>query len=257
MALSYIKKGEGATILWLHGFCEDGTVWEAYTEEFKGDYLNLIVDLPGFGKSQTDPTPTTIAEMAQAVKAVIDKEGIDKVNIIGHSMGGYVALAMIELYPGLVTRLCMFHSQPFADDDAKKAARKKVITFIEKNGLEPWMKEFYPGLFAAKNQKTLAPLIQKLHNRGIQYPVSSVINATEAMINRPDRSDVLGKFTGPVLFIVGNEDQAIPKDNSMDQLSIPDTSFAELLDDVAHMGIFEAPNETKKAIMELLNHTTN
>src|SRR5690606_12215525 len=97
-------------------------------------------------------------------------------------------------------------------------------------------------------------LVEKLYNQGIQYQPASVINATKALINRPDRTSVLEQFAGPVLSIVGNEDMAIPENNSIDQLSLPDTSFAEMLDNVAHMGIFEAPNETKKAIEELLNY---
>ncbi|CAN5451751.1 alpha/beta hydrolase [soil metagenome] len=254
MALSYNTKGKGEAVLWIHGFGFDGTAWDGYADSFADNYLNIIVDLPGFGKSENYQTPTSIDEMAKAVKAVLDKEGIQKVNVVGHSMGGYIALALITLYPGLVTRLVMFHSQPFADDSIKKAARKKVIDFIEKNGLETWMKEFYPALFAEKNQKALAKVVEKFYNQGKQFKQVSVVNATWAMINRPDRSSVLEKYTGPVLFIVGNEDKAIPTDNSLDQLSLPDTSFAEMLDGVAHMGIFESPKETKRAIEELLDY---
>ncbi len=257
MALSYITKGNGEAVLWIHGFGEDSRVWDGYADSFADKYLNIIPDLPGFGKSENDQTPTSIDEMAKAIKVALDDENVKQVSVIGHSMGGYIALALVALYPGLVTRLCLFHSQPFADDTAKKAARKKVIDFIEKNGLESWMKEFYPALFAEKNKKAMAPFVEKLYNQGIQYKPSSVINATWAMINRPDRTSVLEQFAGPVLFIVGNDDKAIPEDNSIDQLSMPDTSFAELLENVAHMGMYEAPNETKKAIDELLNYPIN
>ncbi len=257
MALAYETKGSGEAVLWIHGFGEDATVWADFTADFAETHRNIIVDLPGFGKSENDEAPTAIDEIAKAVKQVLDKEDIKQVNVIGHSMGGYVALALIELYPGLVTRLCLFHSQPFADSEEKVAGRKKTIDFIQKNGLAPWVKEFYPALFAEKNRKTLAPLIEKLTERGSQFKVSSVINTTEAMMNRPDRSATLEGFAGPVLFIVGNEDKAIPEKSSIAQLDLPDISFAELLDDVAHMGIFEAPVETKKAIQELLNHPIN
>lgn len=256
MALAYTIKGTGEAVLWIHGFCEDASIWDEYVTDFTETNHNIIVDLPGFGKSEKQETPTSIDEMAKAVKRALDKEGIKKVNVIGHSMGGYVALALIELYPNLVTNVCLFHSQPFADDKEKIAGRRKVLSFIEKNGLEAWMREFYPGLFAEGNRKKFAPLIEKLINNGIQYKLSSVINAMEAMIARPDRSHVLEGFKGSVLFIVGKEDKAIPEKNSLAQLDLPDISFVELLDGVGHMGIFEAPAETKRVINELLNYHT-
>lgn len=254
MALAYNISGKGEVVLWIHGFCEDGRIWEEYIVPFNLKYRNIVVDLPGYGQSANLTAPTQIDAMAQAVKNLLDQENITLINIVGHSMGGYVALAMAELYPGLVKKMCLFHSQPFADDDAKVAARRKTKTFIEKNGLKPWMEEFYPSLFAEKNKKACQPVIEKLIGRGIQYPIATVINSIDAMIARPDRSKVLQNFVGPVLFIVGKEDKAIPEKNSLGQLDLPDISFAEMLGGVAHMGIFEAPDETKKAIDELLNY---
>lgn len=257
MALHYRILGKGEAVLWIHGFGEDSRVWEGYVDDTFSQFKNIIPDLPGFGKSDADKTPTSIDQMAIAVKAVLDKEGVDRVNVIGHSMGGYIALALVANYPGLVSRLCLFHSQPFADSDEKKQGRKKLIDFLNKNGLEPWVKEFYPALFAEGYRKNLSDTIKKLMDRGSQYRLESVVNATEAMIGRADRSEALAGFGGPVLFIVGNEDAAIPEKNSLEQLDLPDTAFAEMLDNVAHMGMFEAPAETKKAIYELLTYATD
>lgn len=253
MALAYTIKGEGEAVLWLHGLALDRRIWDEFTNDIGGDYKHILIDLPGAGESADLEAPTTIEEFAVNVKTALNVENIDHVTVIGHSMGGYVALALIDLYPGLVTRLCLFHSQPFADDTAKKADRKKLMTFIEKNGSEPWMKEFYPGLFTEGNRHKLSSTIKLLTERGIQLNQSAVINTIEALMNRPDRSKVLENFAGPVLFIVGVEDAAIAKNNSLAQLDIPDLSFVEMLDDVAHMGMFEAPNETKNAIKELLH----
>jgi pimeloyl-ACP methyl ester carboxylesterase len=254
MALAYTLKGDGEAVLWLHGLALDGSIWNDFITKFSGAYKHILVDMPGFGKSSSISAPNNLEDIAKAVKEVLDKEGVSKVSIVGHSMGGYVALAMIELYPGLVTRLCMFHSQPFADNAAKKADRKKVIVFIEKNGTEPWMKEFYNGLFAEGNREKLSSIIKNLFDRGIHFEQKHVIHTIEALMNRPDRAKILEQFAGPVLFIVGNEDAAIPAKNSLAQLDIPDVSFVEMLDGVAHMGIFEAPTETKSAIEELLSY---
>ncbi len=249
--MAYSIKGDGEAILWLHGLALDSTLWDGFTDELP-QFKHLLVDMPGFGQSGQMPAPKTIEVIAQQVKAVLDKEGIAQASVIGHSMGGYVALSLIAQYPGLVTRLCMFHSQPYADDDAKKADRKKLMAFIKKNGTEPWMKEFYPNLFAEDNRAQLALTIKLLIDKGIQLHQKAVINTIEAIMNRPDRSAVLENFKGPVLFIVGKKDEAIPATKSLAQLNLPKQSIAELLDYVAHMGIFEAPNKTKKAIKALM-----
>lgn len=254
MALAYTVKGSGEAVLWLHGLTLDSNIWEGFTDGSTEKYKHVLVDLPGTGKSANVAVPTTIEGFAEAVKTVLDAEGVDKATVIGHSMGGYIALALIDLYPGLVTRLCLFHSQPFADDATKKADRKKLMTFIGKNGTEPWMKEFYPGLFAEGNRQKLSSTIKLLIERGIQLKQTAVINTIEALKDRPDRAKVLENFTGPVLFIVGVEDASIAKNNSLAQLDIPDLSFVEMLDNVAHMGIFEAPKATKDAIYELLQY---
>lgn len=257
MALAYTVEGKGEAVLWIHGLVLDSSIWDGFTDSSTGEYKHILVDLPGTGKSAGESVPTTIEGFAEAVKNVLDAEGIDRVSVVGHSMGGYVALALIDLYPGLVTRVCLFHSQPFADDIAKKADRKKLMTFLEKNGTEPWMKEFYPGLFTEENRQQLTSTISLLIERGIQLKQTAVINTIEALMNRPDRSEVLENFSGPVLFIVGVEDAAIAKNNSLAQLDIPNLSFVEMLDGVAHMGMFEAPFETKNAIKELLEYPIN
>jgi pimeloyl-ACP methyl ester carboxylesterase len=254
MALAYTIKGNGSAVLWLHGLALDGTMWDEFTHNFASKYKHLCIDMPGFGKSATIPAPNNLEDIARSIKALLDELGVAQVSVVGHSMGGYVALALMELYPGLVTRLCMFHSHPFADDVPKKADRKKLIAFIEKNGTAAWMKDFYMGLFAEENRGKLSGTIKLLFDQGIQIDQNNVINTIRALMNRSDRAAVLEQFKGPVLFIVGNEDAAISSKNSLAQLDIPDISFAEMLDGVAHMGIFEAPAETKKAIEELLDY---
>lgn len=256
MALAYTIKGDGAVVLWLHGLALDGTMWHEFTHNFPGAYKHLIINMPGFGKSARLAAPDNLEDIARSIKALLDELGVAQVSVVGHSMGGYVALALMELYPGLVARLCMFHSQPFADDEGKKADRKKLIAFIEKNGTAAWMKEFYAGLFAEGNRDKLSGTIKFLFDQGIQIDMNNVINTIKALMNRPDRAKILEQFIGPVLFIVGNEDVAISAKNSLAQLDIPDVSFVEMLDGVAHMGIFEAPAETKNAIKELLNYPT-
>ncbi len=254
MSLAYSVKGKGDAVLWLHGLALDSRIWDDFTDGLPSTFKHILVDMPGFGKSANLEAPKTIDAIAQQVKEVLDMEKTTQVSVVGHSMGGYVALSFIEQYPGLVTRLCMFHSQPYADDTAKKADRKKLMTFVEKNGTEPWMKEFYPGLFAKGNRERLSSIIKLLTERGIQYKQNAVINTIEALMNRPDRATVLEGFKGPVLFIVGAQDAAIAAQNSLAQLDLPNISFAEILEGVAHMGIFEAPDETKDAINELLQY---
>jgi len=126
--LSYRKLGMGKALVLVHGFGEDGHVWDQQLAVLEQSMLVLIPDLPGTGKSgRWNDAHVDIADYAKALIAILDAEGIDTCCLLGHSMGGYITLAFAELYPERLTGFGLIHSTAYADSDEKKTNRLKAV----------------------------------------------------------------------------------------------------------------------------------
>lgn len=249
-AIAYSTQGKGPAIVLLHGFCEDSTIWSDFqTALAESGFQVVCVDLPGFGGSEPVPV-ASIEQYAEAVAAVIDALELRSFVLIGHSMGGYTALAFAEKYPGRLAGLGLFHSHPYADSESKKEGRRKNIQFIENQGHIMFVKQLIPVLFAPAFAASNSYLIGKLVHTASAYPPAGIIGGLEAMIARPDRSHVLKTSACPVLFIVGEEDQAIPAEQSLSQMVLSPTASVHILEKTGHMGMLEAPKKTERMLRE-------
>lgn len=252
--IAYQLAGKGETVVLLHGFCEDRMIWTDIEEELhRYNFRTLSIDLPGFGNSDLLPQVSTrIEDYATAVLSVLQHLKLANYYLLGHSMGGYVALAIAEIYPELVRGLGLIHSHPYQDSDEKKSDRQKQIQFIEKHGHLLYIKQLIPKFFTARfsssNPFTLDTLIHSAS--GINQ--RAITDALTAMISRNDRSAVLQNISVPVLFIIGKEDVTIPSHASLSQILLPEICSIYLLDKVAHMAMFEAPRQTQLIIRNYL-----
>src|SRR4051812_32476186 len=121
--LSYQALGKGPAVVLIHGFCEDQSIWSDYIQKLSRDYHVIVPDLPGFGKSSPEfGEAVTMEYYARRVHEVLEivLQAEERVTFIGHSLGGYVALAFAELYPERINGMGLFHSTAFADNEEKK-----------------------------------------------------------------------------------------------------------------------------------------
>ncbi len=241
--ISYKVEGTGNPVMLLHGFAEDGRIWNFQVENLKKNYRLIIPDLPGSGASEMLEGEITLSDYADAVKAIAAEE-IDygkeiQFTMIGHSMGGYIALAFAEKYPELLNGIGLFHSSCYADDDKKKEIRNKGIDFIKKNGPELFLKNTIPNLFSEKSKTQAPELAERLIIVSKDFSGEALIQYYEAMIKRPDRSAILRTFEKPVLIIAGMQDNAVPIQLSLSQSYISGVTHFHILKFSAHMGMWE------------------
>lgn len=248
--MHYKTFGKGLPIVLLHGFCLDGRIWNKLENKLSKYYKLIIPDLPGFGKSELSSKEITIEKIAENLLQVFKKEKISNCIMIGHSMGGYVALAFAEKYPKYLVGLGLFHSHPFQDSLEKKVERNKVIKFIKSYGHKRFISEFMPKLFAKSGINKNKATIDKLKARAYQYNSGAIIAAIKAMKNRPDRTKILKSLNIPVMFILGREDVTFPFIKAISQTYLPDISIIHTLEKVGHMGMLEKPDEISKIILE-------
>ncbi len=249
----YQVEGSGKPVLLLHGFGEDGDIWKHQVEKLKRNYLLIIPDLPGSGQSEMLVGKCTLKDYAEVLKAIVVKEIKGEKSLfamIGHSMGGYITLAFAEKYPQLLNSFGLFHSSAYADSDEKKETRKKAIEFIIKNGKESFLQTSVPNLFSEKTQKEKSELIGELLKLANKSSSEALIQYYEAMILRPDTTNVLKSFSKPVLFIIGKHDTAVPMNDSLEQSHLPENPIVHILQNSGHEGMLE---EEKISSLYLLN----
>lgn len=256
--IHYKVYGEGQPVVLLHGFGEDSSVWQLQIAALKDHFQLIVPDLPGSGESELLPG-AAIETYADIVKAIVDIELPDangskpSLQLIGHSMGGYITLAFAEKYPQYLKSFGLFHSSAFADTEEKKATRKKAIAFIREKGAAAFLKTSIPGLFTAEFQEAFPEKVEALIETAKKIAPEALVQYYEAMITRPDRTAVLTSFKGPVLFLIGQHDTAVPFESSLQQCYLPAQSHVHILRTSAHMGMLEESEKSSEALLNFLS----
>ena len=257
----YRTEGKGKPVMLLHGFGENGNLWNEQVDALKENNLLIIPDLPGSGKSEMLNGEVFINDYAEVIKALADevifknKEGHgEKFSLIGHSMGGYITIAFAEKYPELLSSFGFFHSSAFADSSKKKETRKKGIEFITKHGTEAFIKTLALNLFCDKSKNEKPELLGKLIELGKSISPEALIQYYHAMMARPDRTLILKTFERPVLLIAGKSDSVIPIEDSLEQFRMPSVSSVHLLKNSGHMGMWEEKATSNFILQEFLKN---
>lgn len=248
----YVQEGQGTPIVLLHGLCEDSTIWNDIITAFPDRYI-IRIDLPGFGKSEIYGNGSLRA-MAEGVHKVLQKEQVKKSILIGHSMGGYVALEYVKKQGNeKINGLGLFHSHPFEDTQERKDIRKKTIAHIDNYGISLYVRQLFEGMTAPSFSSAHPDIINAMIEKGMSNSSTGVANAIEAMRTRKDTTEILKEVNVPVLFIVGEKDQTIPLKMSLQQLHLPYIADIHILNGVGHLGMVEAPEESKKIINNFIS----
>lgn len=249
--LSYDDLGRGQTIVFLHGFCENKSLWKEFEEDLAEQYRVINIDLPGFGESPLLESNISIDWYAQQINDLLEELSIEEVVIVGHSLGGYIGLAFGKLYQEKLLGLGLIHSNIFADTEDRIHTRNKTLNFLERIGIERFINTFVPPLFFNKN--TQQKNIEQVIEMGVKTSLHTTLEVTKAMRDRPSYEDVVQKLQVPILFVVGKEDRTVPYEISQQQFHLTQKSIIETLEDVGHMGIYENPTRVDSAIKKLLS----
>lgn len=222
-------------IILIHGFGEDHFVWNEFMTLLPEKHTYYTPDYAILTYCET------IDDYVKWLREFLKERGIEKCVLIGHSMGGYIALAFAEKHHEMVQGLGLFHSSAYADDDERKASRLKTIDFIEKHGSEEFIKDFYPKMFTDDFKKKNKELIESHIERYSKIAKRSLKNAQIAMRSRQDTTQVLKQAGYPVMIIAGEEDKFVAVEAAKEQMTLLKKGYTNILSGVAHAGMFERP----------------
>ena len=243
----YSDTGKGRVVVLLHGFMENMDMWEEFSKQLSKSFRVICIDLPGFGETSCIGYVHSMELMAKCVKAVLDQLHLRRYVLVGHSMGGYVALAFADQFGDNLKGLGLFHSTALADSVEKKESRDQAINIV-KNNPRSYIKIFFEPLFAPKNVKQHAADIKILQQRANSLTKNAIVNALEGMKDRPRRDWILEMAKYPVLFIIGRHDVSIPCESVLKQTELVNKPTVLLLENAGHMGFLEEKEQTLKAV---------
>ena len=247
--ISFTHRGKGRNVLLIHGFPFNQNLWSEFAEALSSSCHVWTIDLPGFGKSPLLEKPLfSISDVATALNEWLEKLKIDQPVLVGHSLGGYVALEMAHLHPDRFPGLVLFHSTALPDSEEKKQSRNKVLEFIDKNGVSAFTSNFIPPLFADPRH----PSIGAVRQIASQAEPMAVKGYTIAMRDRKDHTALLKHFHNPILIISGQKDQGIPLESLQKQAALSPLIELHALPDVAHMGMYENHEKTRDLVTQFI-----
>lgn len=251
--LHFEIKGNGKeTLVLLHGFMENMTIWEDMEKHLSGKFSLLKIDLPGHGKSDRIAEIQTMELMAEEVKKVIDKQGLQSIHLLGHSMGGYISLAFAEKYPEYLKSLTLFFSTYFTDDEVKKEQRVKSYRII-KDAFAHYARAGVPNLFNPNEKDILEGKINKALEIALSTDNLGALACAKGMVERTDKRSVLENLEAKILVLAGKYDNAVKVTQTIHHL--PDkTNIKSYILDCGHNGHWEKPSICAEIINTELLH---
>ena len=254
--LAYFDEGKGKqTILLIHGFGEDNTIWKNQIEFLSSHYRIIAPNLPG-----VDCKPLAIHHsQAPSIRMYVEVMhdlmhhlAIEQYFIVGHSMGGYIGLSFADFYVNHVQGLLLLHSTTYEDNEAKKLSRMKLAEFIQEWGVSKFLETATPNLFGDAFKKTNPGVIQNIIESGLGTSQEAMMQFVFAMRNRKAMTHLLHQNAMPVWMIAGEADLAVPIQDSLEQIKLLPSSNSLVLKDVGHMGMFEATDQVNEFIHQCI-----
>lgn len=243
--LAYERRGKGTPLVLLHGFPLDHHLWDEVVPLLKDTFDMILPDLRGFGKSTTVDSPYGMDDYASDVAGLLEQLGVAKAAIVGHSMGGYVALAFARLYPARVSGLGLVSSQVLADAPERKEGRYKSAADVSANGVGGVVETMTAKFTADERLQSYARASMER-----QQP-AAYIGALKAMAERMDSTPLLSSFNFPVVLVHGDADSLIPIDRAREvKEAIPQAHLVEV-SGAGHIPMMEAREQTAEALKHL------
>lgn len=245
------QQGDHCVVL-LHGYLESMLVWEEFVPLLYKQVRVVTLDLPGHGISVVDGEEHSMEFLADTVADAMQALGIERYTVVGHSMGGYVALALCERHPERLEGLVLLSSTPNADTPEKADNRRREIELV-RAGRKEALARVAPGAgFAEENRRRLQDAIDDLTEQVFVTEDAGIVALLNGMIARKDRNEMMRTTPVPILWILGRKDPYIPCETAEALVAAHPEARVVWLADSGHMGFLEEPETCAEALLRFL-----
>ncbi len=245
------------TVVLLHGYLENLDIWDDLTPLLPPHARVIALDLPGHGISEVRGPVHTMDFLARVVHDALTGLGVEKCTVVGHSMGGYVALALAAAHPEILNGLVLLSSTPNADTPAKHEDREREIAIVE-GGKKELLSRTQPGKgFAPQNRKKFADRIEDMAELVMLTEDEGITALLHGMAERRDMNDMLSALPVPQLFILGRHDEYITPEVADAMIARHPRAHVTWLEESGHNGLVEEPRAAADAILRFIETNNN
>lgn len=250
--LRTVRHDAGALpLVLLHAFPFDSRMWSAVAALLPGPAAVHLVDLPGTPMHAVGLPEPSLDTAADEIVRLLADVGIGQAVVAGLSMGGYVALALAERHPEVVAGLGLVDTKSVADTREAAARRLATADALESSGTLDAVLPTVDGLLGVTTRTAHPDTREKVHAWAAEQLPAGLAWCQRAMAARPDRTEVLRRFSGPVTVVVGDEDEVTPVEQAR---TMADAAGATLVvvPRVGHLSAVEDPPPVATALGELV-----
>jgi 3-oxoadipate enol-lactonase len=245
--LAYVERGQGAALILVHGYPVDHTIWDAVAEQLHGMARVICPDLRGFGHSPATPGIYTMRLLADDLLRLMDRLGVEKATLAGHSMGGYISLAFAQAHPQRLAGLALVTSQAAADAEERRLARLQQAEQVERDGVagvvEGGLARYSPD-----------PAVRaQVHDLMLRADPQAVAGALRGMAARDDLTGLLSRLDVPALVIAGEEDELVAMRRSQETARQLPQGHLVVVPGGGHLPMLEAPALVAGALRDLVH----
>ena len=216
-SISYTDQGKGTAVVLFHGFLENKKMWDAFVPEWSKKFRVITIDLLGHGETECMGYVHSMENNADVVHEVLSALRIRKAIFVGHSMGGYVALAFAELYPDVVKGLVLLNSTSRADSTERKTNRDRAIKAV-KQSFQNFISLSISNLFSEDNREHFLEAINEVKKEALKTPLQGIVASLEGMKIRMDREVLLHLTNYPKLLVLGKKDPVLNYEETKEQI---------------------------------------
>jgi 3-oxoadipate enol-lactonase len=251
--LAYDDIGSGPTVVLVHGYPFNRTMWDEQVAALRDNYRVIRLDLRGHGESEATEGPASMSLMAQDIASVMDGVGVDRAVIGGLSMGGYVALAFYQLFPSRVEKLLLADTRAQADTEEAKKVRAEQVQKILAEGMAGIADAMLPKLLAPETVSKRPEVVKRVRDMMLQTKPEGAAAALRGMAQREDRTARLADIQVPTLIIVGREDAITPLADSEKMHAAIAGSQLTVIENAGHVSNIEQPEQFNRTLRDFLD----
>lgn len=243
--------GEKCVVL-LHGYLESMYVWDDFAPLLTPSVRVITVDIPGHGISEVKGEVHTMEMVADVLHEMLKSLEIERVTMVGHSMGGYVALAFCARYPEQLDGVVLLSSTPNPDTEAKRENRRREIALVRAGKKDALARVAPEAGFAEQNRRRLRSYIDDLTECVHITEDDGIVALLGGMMERADQNEMLRKSAVPQLFILGKKDGYIPVEVAEEIVANHPQAQVAWLEESGHMGFIEEPEACAEALLKFV-----
>jgi pimeloyl-ACP methyl ester carboxylesterase len=247
--IDVLTEGSGDPIVLIHGFPLTREVWDAQAAQLAKRSRVIRPDLRGMGASSVPEGPYLMETLAGDVAAVLDALGMERASIVGHSMGGYVAMAFCRMYAERVTRLALVCSRLAADSPEVAKDREDLADRAEREDRVDGIVDAYlPRLFAQLTLVNRSPIVDAARAMARKNSAKGAAAMLRGMAQRVEAYDIAEDLKMPVLVVAGAADQIVSLNEAEKMRRAFPSAQLRVLGRSGHVPMLEEP----EALADLL-----